>query len=95
MKFLRKIPDGSEVCNILVGSVEELKNNLCAFVRLKEPKNLGNITEVPLPTKFVFVMFVPKEEFDRATEIGRCIGTLMTDWVRVTNYVNPFKSYQT
>ena len=78
-KFKRKIPEGAEVMNVMVGEVEELTNNLCAFVRLREANDLGKITEVDLPTRFLFVLLVPKGHLDPAIEAGRCIGTLMTD----------------
>jgi hypothetical protein len=42
--------------NIMIGEVEELTNNLCAFVRLRDTNALGNITEVDLPTRFMFCL---------------------------------------
>ncbi|XP_062594759.1 electroneutral sodium bicarbonate exchanger 1-like [Saccostrea cucullata] len=79
-KFKRKIPEGAEVLNIMVGEVEELKNRrLCAFVRLSEAKDVGKITEVSLPTRFLFILLVPLDDIEVGVEIGRCIGTLMTD----------------
>ncbi|KAK3083073.1 hypothetical protein FSP39_013225 [Pinctada imbricata] len=78
-RFKRKIPDGAEVVNIMVGVVDELRNRLCAFVRLREARDIGPITEVTLPTRFIFVMLVPRKEIDLAVEIGRCVGALMTD----------------
>lgn len=79
-KFKRKIPDGAEVLNIMVGEVEELKNRrLCAFVRLNEAKDVGKITEVSLPTRFLFILLVPLDDIGVGVEIGRCLGTLMTD----------------
>ncbi|XP_076087744.1 electrogenic sodium bicarbonate cotransporter 1-like [Mytilus galloprovincialis] len=78
-KFKRKIPDGAEVMNVMVGEVEELTDNLCAFVRLREAKDLGKITEVDLPTRFLFILLVPKAHLEPAIEAGRCMGALMTD----------------
>ncbi|XP_069107602.1 electrogenic sodium bicarbonate cotransporter 1-like [Argopecten irradians] len=87
-KFLRKIPVGAEVLNILVGEVDALDSRLAAFVRLRNAKNLGNITEVALPTRFLFIMLVPKKAFESSSEIGRCMGTLMTDpFFRETAYM--------
>ncbi|XP_033728588.1 electrogenic sodium bicarbonate cotransporter 1-like [Pecten maximus] len=87
-KFLRKIPVGAEVLNILVGEVDALDSRLAAFVRLRNAKNLGNISEVPLPTRFLFIMLVPKNAFESSSEIGRCMGTLMTDpFFRETAYL--------
>lgn len=58
-QFLRKIPKNSECANIMVGTVPVLLKPVAAFVRLKEPSVLGNFTEVPLPTRFIFVLLVP------------------------------------
>ena len=66
----------------MVGVVDELHSKLCAFVRLREAKDIGPITEVTLPTRFVFILLVPRKEIDVAVEIGRCVGALMTDEVR-------------
>ncbi|OWF48132.1 electrogenic sodium bicarbonate cotransporter 1-like [Mizuhopecten yessoensis] len=87
-KFLRKIPVGAEVLNILVGEVDALDTRLAAFVRLKNAKDFGHITEVALPTRFLFIMLVPKNAFESSSEIGRCMGTLMTDpFFRETAYM--------
>ena len=67
--------------NIMVGEVEELTDNLCAFVRLRDTNGLGNITEVDLPTRFMFILLVPKAHLEPAIEAGRCMGALMTDEV--------------
>lgn len=67
----------------MVGEVEELKNRrLCAFVRLNEAKDVGKITEVSLPTRFIFILLVPTDDISVGLEIGRCIGTLLTDEAR-------------
>jgi hypothetical protein len=67
----------------MVGEVEELKNRrLCAFVRLNEAKDVGKITEVSLPTRFMFILLVPLDDINVGVEIGRCLGTLMTDEVK-------------
>uniref|UniRef100_K1QYU5 Anion exchange protein n=1 Tax=Magallana gigas TaxID=29159 RepID=K1QYU5_MAGGI len=85
-KFKRKIPDGAEVLNIMVGEVEELKNRrLCAFVRLNEAKDVGKITEDSRPnakpTKKVNK--VPDEEEDghdpSLERTGRLFGGLIQD----------------
>ncbi|CAC5398163.1 unnamed protein product [Mytilus coruscus] len=70
-KFKRKIPPGSEVMNIMVGEVEGLKGNLCAFVRLQTASDIGMITEVDLPTRFLFILLVPKGNLEPAEEAAR------------------------
>ena len=34
-RFIKKIPPGAEVANLLVGEVEELNRRVAAFVRLE------------------------------------------------------------
>jgi sodium bicarbonate transporter 10 len=56
---MRKIPPGAEASNILVGEVDFLDKTLSAFVRLNHATGLGNITEVPVPTRFIFILLGP------------------------------------
>ena len=57
---MKKIPAGAEAANILVGEVDCLDKRLVAFVRLSRAVLLGDVTEVPVPTRFVFLYLVPK-----------------------------------
>lgn len=50
--FMRKIPPGAEASNILVGEVDFLEKTLSAFVRLREANIMGDLTEVPVPTRY-------------------------------------------
>ena len=56
---MKKIPPGAEASNILVGEVDFLEKPLSAFVRLSQAVVLGDLTEVPVPTRFVFVLLGP------------------------------------
>ena len=56
---MKKIPKGAEASNILVGEVDFLEKPLSAFIRLKEATILGDLTEVPVPTRFLFVLLGP------------------------------------
>lgn len=56
---MRKIPPGAEASNILVGEVDFLEKPLSAFVRLSQSVHLGDLTEVPVPTRFLFVLLGP------------------------------------
>lgn len=56
---MRKIPCGSEADNILVGEIDFLEHSITAFVRLKTACHLGDLTEVPVPTRFLFVLLGP------------------------------------
>lgn len=79
--FMKKIPPGSEASNVLVGEVDFLTHSIIAFVRLQKGQLLGDLTEVPIPTRFLFILLGPKGNCDRYHEIGRSIATLMSDEV--------------
>ncbi|XP_072009693.1 sodium bicarbonate cotransporter 3 isoform X8 [Engystomops pustulosus] len=79
MNFMRKIPPGAEASNVLVGEVEFLDRPIIAFVRLSPAVLLSGLTEVPIPTRFLFVLLGPTGKAAQYHEIGRSIATLMTD----------------
>uniref|UniRef100_A0A8C5P6Q7 Anion exchange protein n=1 Tax=Leptobrachium leishanense TaxID=445787 RepID=A0A8C5P6Q7_9ANUR len=78
-KFMKKLPRDAEASNVLVGEVDFLESPFIAFVRLKEAVMFGALTEVPVPTRFLFILLGPKGKAKSYHEIGRSIGTLMTD----------------
>ncbi len=79
---MKKIPPGSEASNVLVGEVDFLSHPIIAFVRLARGVYLGDLTEVPIPTRFIFIMLGPVGHSQRYHEVGRSIATLMSDEVR-------------
>ncbi|XP_045135616.1 electroneutral sodium bicarbonate exchanger 1-like isoform X10 [Portunus trituberculatus] len=79
--FMRKIPPGAEASNILVGEVPFLDKPVTAFVRLTNSANLGNLTEVPVPTRFLYIILGPVGGLPRYHEIGRAMATLLSDEV--------------
>ncbi|XP_065099934.1 electrogenic sodium bicarbonate cotransporter 1 isoform X3 [Paramisgurnus dabryanus] len=80
-KFMKKIPRDAEASNVLVGEVDFLDAPFVAFVRLQQALMLGGFTEVPVPTRFLFVLLGPKGKAKSYHEIGRAIATLMSDEV--------------
>ena len=78
---MKKIPPGAEASNILVGELDFLKTPVTAFVRLENAHVLGDLTEVPVPTRFIFIMLGPPGTPGRYHEVGRAIATLMSDEV--------------
>ena len=58
--FMKKIPPGAEVNNVLVGEVDFLDKPVSAFVRLAKATSMGDFTEVPVPSRFVFLLLGPK-----------------------------------
>ncbi|XP_024935831.1 electroneutral sodium bicarbonate exchanger 1 isoform X10 [Cephus cinctus] len=79
--FMRKIPPGAEASNILVGEVDFLDKTLSAFIRLSQAGIMGDLTEVPVPTRFIFVLLGPTGGISGFHEIGRAMATLMSDEV--------------
>jgi len=83
--FMKKIPKGAEASNILVGELNVLDKPLSAFIRLSEAAILGDLTEVPVPTRFIFILLGPAGEdkinVARYHEIGRAVATIMSDEV--------------
>uniref|UniRef100_A0A3Q2XST1 Anion exchange protein n=1 Tax=Hippocampus comes TaxID=109280 RepID=A0A3Q2XST1_HIPCM len=80
-KFMKKLPRDAEASNVLVGEVDFLETPFVAFVRLQHAVMLGALTEVPVPTRFLFVLLGPKGKAKSYHEIGRAIATLMSDEV--------------
>ncbi|CAG5127462.1 unnamed protein product, partial [Candidula unifasciata] len=78
-RFLRKIPKGSEVANVMVAEIEELSNTVCGLLRLNEARMLGDLSEVNLPTRFVFIILGPKGSLEANQESGRCLSTMLVD----------------
>ncbi|XP_059800994.1 sodium bicarbonate cotransporter 3-like isoform X4 [Hypanus sabinus] len=79
MNFMKKIPAGAEASNVLVGEVDFLERPIIAFIRLSPAILLTGLTEVPIPTRFLFLMLGPSGKAQQYHEIGRSIATLMTD----------------
>ncbi|ETE70523.1 Sodium-driven chloride bicarbonate exchanger, partial [Ophiophagus hannah] len=81
LHFMKKIPPGAEASNILVGELEFLDRAVVAFVRLSPAMLLSGLAEVPIPSRFLFILLGPLGKGQQYHEIGRSIGTLMTDEV--------------
>lgn len=73
-----RIPVGAEATSVLVANIEDLDRTAVAFVRLAKGCLLGNLTEVSIPVRFLFVIMGPPSNHDYF-EIGRSIATLMSD----------------
>jgi len=48
---------------------------------LSEARQIGDITEVPIPSRFVFILLGPPGSEDKCIEIGRSFSTVMVDEV--------------
>ncbi|XP_078812088.1 electrogenic sodium bicarbonate cotransporter 1 isoform X8 [Oryzias latipes] len=80
-KFMKKLPRDAEASNVLVGEVDFLEAPFVAFVRLQQAVMFGALTEVPVPTRFLFILLGPKGKAKSYREVGRAIATLMSDEV--------------
>ena len=58
------MPKDAEASNILVGKIEELDVPFSVFIRLNKGVYLGVLTEVPLPTRFIFILLGPAVSLD-------------------------------
>ncbi|XP_054668397.1 electroneutral sodium bicarbonate exchanger 1-like [Grus americana] len=81
LHFMKKIPTGAEASNVLVGELDFLRQPIVAFVRLTPAVLLSGMTEVPIPTRFLFVLLGPEGKAHQYHEIGRSMATIMTDEV--------------
>ena len=90
-KLLKKIPKGAEAANILVGQCDFLEKPLVVIARLSPATLLDDITEVNLPTKFIFLALGPTQSFSihQCEELGRAAGSLFSDKV----HIGPMHSY--
>ncbi|XP_054859210.1 electroneutral sodium bicarbonate exchanger 1 [Eublepharis macularius] len=79
LHFMKKIPIGAEASNVLVGELDCLTRPIVAFVRLTPAVLLSGMTEVPIPTRFLFILLGPVGKAQQYHEIGRSMATLMTD----------------
>lgn len=79
--FMRKVPQGAEADNILVGEVDFLERPISVFIRLRNATMLGDLTEVPVPTRFLFILLGPQSKPNSFREIGRSLATIMSDEV--------------
>ncbi|XP_036426744.1 electroneutral sodium bicarbonate exchanger 1 isoform X1 [Colossoma macropomum] len=77
--FMKKIPTGAEASNVLVGELDFLESPIVAFVRLSPAVLLTGLTEVPIPTRFMFILLGPDGKAQQYHEIGRSMATIMTD----------------
>ena len=87
MHFFKKLPVGVEAANIMIGQLDVLRKPVHALIRLAKPTYFGNLTEVPAPTRFIFVLLGPKSSPLRYHHIGRTMGTLMSDEVRYMTHL--------
>lgn len=80
MELSKKLPDDAEVATVYIGRLDSISKPVCAFVRLSESKMFLNLSEVPRPLRFMFILLVPEDHSEEEVDmIGRALGALITD----------------
>ncbi|KHJ45498.1 anion exchange protein [Trichuris suis] len=75
----KKLPRDAEASNVLIGQLQSLESRLSVFIRLHKACYFQNLTEVPVPTRFLFILLGPKGCEAKYREVGRAVSTLMSD----------------
>ncbi|NXQ11850.1 B3AT protein, partial [Peucedramus taeniatus] len=79
--LLETIPEGTEATLVLVGCAAFLEQPVLAFVRLKDAVTLDGVLDVSVPVRFLVVVLGPDSPQISYHEIGRAVGTLMSERV--------------
>jgi anion exchange protein len=84
-RLSRKLPKNCEAANILVGQVDFLDEVVMAFCRLETPCVMADLTEVDVPTRYVFLILGPlrARSSDNTiwlySDIARAMASLLND----------------
>ncbi|NXD31869.1 B3AT protein, partial [Spelaeornis formosus] len=79
--LLESIPEGAEATLVLVGCAAFLEQPVLAFVRLKDAVTLDGVLNVSTPVRFLVVVLGPDSPQISYHELGRAIGTMMSERV--------------
>ena len=71
--------DQSEATTIMVASVPYALKPTIIFARLNKGEVLGNLNEVAVPVRFVFLVIGSDKHLIDYYQVGRAIGVLMSD----------------
>ena len=74
-----KVPKNAEATTVLVGAHSDLTSPVSAFVRLGMGCDLGNLAEVCIPVRFLFIILGPPDKKINYHEVGRAFATLMSE----------------
>jgi len=82
-RLRKKLPQDCEATNILVGQVDFLEETQICFCRFDDVIHLAKVTEVDVPTRFVFLVLGPTSSTNiwEMTELGSALATLLSDKV--------------
>lgn len=76
---LRYMSRKAHASTILVANVPYVEETVLVYVRLKTSCNLGNLNEISLPVKSLFLVLTPEENGNQGFQLGRTIGILLSD----------------
>ena len=80
--LMQKLAPGTEGTITLAGALESLEKPVAGLVRLTQATMMPALLEVPIPVRFIFVLFIPQPSFTMdCHEIGRAFSTLMNNKV--------------
>lgn len=79
---MRKVPRGAEACNIQAATLEAFPSPVVVFARLREAIILEDFCEISAPTRFLCLVLGPPGSEEKVNEMGRALGTIMSDQVR-------------
>jgi len=73
------------ICYDSLWQVDFVRRPLLVFCRLNQPAIMADLSEVALPTRFVFLAIGPEEDGPNAiwelSEMGRSLGSMLGDKV--------------
>lgn len=76
-----RLPANAQATTVLVGGHERLSCVVSAFIRFDTGCDLGDLAEVSIPVRFMFIMLGPEDLTLDYHEAGRAVATLMSDKV--------------
>lgn len=88
--FMKKLPKGAEACLIMVCTTEFAPFPMLIFTRLHRPQIFRSFCEVSSPTRFVCIIVGPIGSETRVVDMGKALGTLMSDQVRAFQHFTQF-----
>ena len=90
-----QVPKGAESCIILVATVDFLTAPLVVWMRLKDTIVLHDACEIAevTPTRFVGLILRPLGETRKAMDMGKVLGTLMSDQVKLLSCIVMLKLF--
>ena len=91
--FAKKLAKGVESCLILACTAEFAPHPMMIFVRLHRPQIFRSHCEVPTPTRFLCIIVGPLGSETRVMDIGKALGTLMSDQVSKNVSFRVFSAY--